>query len=266
MLEADDHRAAEGLGGPQHRNGHDHGQALHQQHLALVRIDRQIRHGETGEAPVCQTGGQHQAAAEIVPVAGGDAIAARMGGHVEHQGFHIFGPQPGQRRPVGAQQGQRVDDAVLLAPGRAADLRPKGDFGQLFFQLAAFDHGPPVFAQSFAQFDDIVGALLKIVLAEHRNQPAREVHGHMQAGDILQLPDQLRKEPRGHEAPAGVFRQMQEFGLAPDQPHIGARGHVGTGGRVQHRGLAAFSGQSEGQGRAGNAAAHDDDVAFSGFS
>ena len=42
VAEADDGRAAEGLGDAEHRDGHDEGHTLDERHLPLVRVDGQV--------------------------------------------------------------------------------------------------------------------------------------------------------------------------------------------------------------------------------
>ena len=60
VAEADDGRAAEGLCDAEHRDGHDEGHTLDEQHLPLVRVDGQGGHGELDEAAVGQPGGEHE--------------------------------------------------------------------------------------------------------------------------------------------------------------------------------------------------------------
>ena len=123
VAEADDGRAAEGLGDAEHRDGHDEGHTLDEQHLPLVRVDGQGGHGELDEAAVGQPGGEHELLAVEGPVLCGDAVAARVGLHVEHQRLAVVHADAGQCRPEGTQQGQGIDHAVLFAPCRAADFR-----------------------------------------------------------------------------------------------------------------------------------------------
>ena len=55
VAEADDGRAAEGLGDAEHRDGHDEGHTLDEQHLPLVRVDGQGGHGELASTSFWQS-------------------------------------------------------------------------------------------------------------------------------------------------------------------------------------------------------------------
>ena len=214
------------------------------------------------ETAVGEPGGEHDAPAVEDAVTGGDAVAARMGPHVEDEGLAVVDAHLRQGRAEGAQQGQRVDDAVLFAPRRAADFRAPADFRQLFLKLGAVDHVALVFPEGLAQLFNVVAALLVVGFAQDRDDPARKVDGYLLPRGFLKLPDQLREEPRGDEAPFGVVGQVEKFGLAPDQADVGPRRLVGFRGRVEHGHLAALARKPVRHRASRHAAAHHDDVMF----
>ena len=264
MGRADHHRAPEGAGDAEQRNGQDvGGDALQQHHLTLVGEDGDVRAKLRRKFADAEPGGEHDLAAFQRPAPADDLVSAAGRPHFRN-------PFPGEQRAAkprkalaeSEHQMQGIDVAVHVGPDPAGHFGAEGDFGQHAFEFVSGKHGGRIRAVlGFGpEFFDELGARFKLGFPEAGDDPARGRVARIDAGQFLQIRRQLAVGPRRGEPPAHELRAAERLGLAPDEAHVGPGG-AGKRGHGIHKARphAAFR-QPVADGGPGYAATHDDDV------